>query len=123
MDDQEVFRSVIRAVVEATPGMAVVGEASCGEDALSVVDELAPNLAIIDVRMPGMGGVELARALLSLGRPPKVLLVSAQAPPMSLPLAANGRAVVFLAKERLSPAALLEVWEDRAPGAPLPEGA
>jgi len=118
VDDQKVFREVMRAVVEATPGFALVGEASCGADALAAIDELDPELVIVDVRMPGMDGLELTHALLARAPAPVVVLVSAQSPPASLPIAANGRPVVFVAKERLCPAVLVEVWEERRPAGP-----
>lgn len=113
VDDQKVFRDVMRAVVEATPGLRLVGEASCGESALLVVDELLPELVIVDVRMPGMDGVELARLLFERAPAPVVLLVSAQPPPTCLPTASDGTAVAFVAKEHLRPAILTEVWQRR----------
>jgi len=118
VDDQKVFREVMRAVVEATPGLVLVGEASCGTDALAAIDELDPEFVIVDVRMPGMDGLELTHALLARTPAPVVVLVSAQAPPPSLPIAANGRPVVFVAKERLCPAVLAEAWEGRGPAGP-----
>jgi DNA-binding NarL/FixJ family response regulator len=120
VDDQESYRDVMRAVIEATPGLLLVGEASCGEDVLARIDDLAPELVIVDVRMPGMGGIALARVLLERTPPPAVVLVSAQAPPESLPVARDGRVVVFIAKERLRPALLQKIREDhgRAGAAP-----
>jgi DNA-binding NarL/FixJ family response regulator len=114
VDDQQTFRDVMRAVVEATPALEVAGEASSGEDALASLEEVAPHLVIVDVRMPGMGGVALARALLELTPPPVVLLVSAQPPPLPLLLTSGGEVVACMPKEHLRPASLQEVWEDRA---------
>jgi DNA-binding NarL/FixJ family response regulator len=114
VDDQKAFRDVMRAVVEATPGLRIVGEAGCGEEALRAVDELTPELVIVDVRMPGMDGVEVARILFERNPAPAVLLVSAQSPPTGLPTASDGTAVAFLAKEHLRPKLLLEFWTRRA---------
>jgi DNA-binding NarL/FixJ family response regulator len=115
VDDQKLFRDVMRAVVEATPRLNLVGEAACAEDALLAVDELTPEFVILDVCMPGIDGLELARVLCERTPPPAVLLVSAQPAPPSLPVAADGNVVPFAAKERLCPSALLKVWDARTP--------
>jgi DNA-binding NarL/FixJ family response regulator len=114
VDDQKVFRDVMRAVVEATPGLRLVGEAGCGEEALRAVDVLDPELVIVDVRMPGMDGLALTRILLERTPRPIVLLVSAQPPPTELPAGADGAPVAFAAKERLCSKILLELFNRRA---------
>jgi DNA-binding NarL/FixJ family response regulator len=119
VDDQKVFRDVMRAVVEATPGLMLVGEAGGGDEALRAVDVLAPELVIVDIRMPGMDGLALTRILLERTPGPTVLLVSAQPPPSQLPTGADGTPVAFAAKERLCSTILLELWNRRAP-APTP---
>jgi DNA-binding NarL/FixJ family response regulator len=124
VDDQKVFRDVMQAVVDATPGLKLVGEAGCGADALVAMDELAPEFVIVDVRMPGMDGVQLASVLLARTPAPVVLLVSAQPAPMALPTAADGSAVAFAAKEHLRPAVLLDAWDAGCAGrvaAPEPD--
>jgi DNA-binding NarL/FixJ family response regulator len=113
VDDQKVFRDVMRAVVEATPGLRLVGEAGCGEEALRAVDVLNPELVIVDVRMPGMDGLTLTRFLLERAPRPMVLLVSAQPPPTQLPAGPDGKPVAFAAKERLCSTILLELWSSR----------
>ncbi len=113
VDDQKVFRDVMRAVVEATPGLTIIGEAGSGEEALRALDVLNPELAIVDVRMPGMDGLALTRIMLERTPPPLVLLVSAQPPPTSLPLGSDGSQVAFAAKERLCSTVLLELWNRR----------
>src|SRR5580704_4002180 len=52
VDDQKVFRDVLRAVVEATPRLRLVGEAACAEDGLLALDALSPEFVILDIRMP-----------------------------------------------------------------------
>ena len=113
VDDQKVFRDVMRAVVEATPGLLLLGEAASGQEALHAVQELAPQLVIVDVRMPGMDGLELARILFERNPAPVVLLVSAQSPPSTcMPRTSDGTAVAFVVKEHLRPALLLEFWRN-----------
>jgi DNA-binding NarL/FixJ family response regulator len=76
VDDQPVFRSVARDVIEATPGFHAVGEAASGEEALDAVDRLHPDLVLMDVRMPGIGGAEAACRIASAHPETVVVLIS-----------------------------------------------
>src|SRR3954447_18595440 len=58
VDDQLVFRQVARAVIAMTPGFELLGEAPSGEEAIAAVSDLHPDLVLLDVRMPGMDGIE-----------------------------------------------------------------
>src|SRR3954465_10730500 len=60
VDDRPSFLAVVRELVGATPGMVMVGEASSAEEAIRLTDELKPELVLMDVSMPGLGGVEAA---------------------------------------------------------------
>ncbi len=53
-DDHPVFRDGIRALLEATPGTTVVGEATTGEEAVSLAATRQPDLILMDVQMPGL---------------------------------------------------------------------
>ena len=53
VDDQAPFRRAARAVVTATPGFEVVGEAESGEEAVELADSLAPGLVLMDINLPG----------------------------------------------------------------------
>ncbi len=113
VDDQEYFRDVLRELVAATPGFTVVGEAASGETALRASEQLDAEFVVMDVRMPGMGGIEAARALVQRNPARRVLLVSAQAMPEVVLAGAQNRAVSFVAKEDLRCKVLREVWERR----------
>jgi DNA-binding NarL/FixJ family response regulator len=63
-DDQALIRSGLRAIIESEPGMAVVGEAGDGADAVEAVRRLRPHVALMDIRMPRLDGVAATRALL-----------------------------------------------------------
>ncbi|MFN8074682.1 MAG: response regulator transcription factor [Kineosporiaceae bacterium] len=68
VDDQELFRAGIQVIVDAEPGMEVVGSASDGLEAVSLVDELEPDVVLMDIRMPRMDGVEATRQIFSPDR-------------------------------------------------------
>lgn len=62
-DDHPVVLAGVKALLEAAPDFEVVGEASTGEAALALVRERCPDVAVVDISMPGMGGMELVRRL------------------------------------------------------------
>ena len=68
VDDQELFREGVRIIVDAHEGMEVVGVAGDGVAAVRLVDELAPDVVLMDVRMPEMDGVEATRQIFSPAR-------------------------------------------------------
>jgi len=63
VDDQDLFREGVKVIVDAQEGMHVVGSAGDGLEAIRLVDELEPDVVLMDIRMPEMDGVETTRQL------------------------------------------------------------
>jgi two-component system, NarL family, invasion response regulator UvrY len=113
VDDQESFRDVMCELVAATPGFDLVGEAVSGEAALAAVGELSPQLVLMDVRMPGIGGIEASRAL-ARGRPDlAVVLISAEEFDGVRSMLDQCGAIAFVRKQDLRPHLLRELWSER----------
>jgi DNA-binding NarL/FixJ family response regulator len=76
-DDHPVMRLGIRNLLNRSPKIQVLGEAGSGFEALRLVDELRPDVLLLDMEMPGMDGVEVARHLKSSKSPVNILVLSA----------------------------------------------
>jgi CheY-like chemotaxis protein len=61
-DDESIIRLDLKEILEGD-GYLVVGEAARGDDALAMIQKLEPDLALLDVKMPGLDGIEVARQL------------------------------------------------------------
>jgi DNA-binding NarL/FixJ family response regulator len=82
VDDQAPFRLAARAVLRRAEGFSLVGEAGTGEEALERVGELSPGLVLMDINMPGIGGIEATRQITTLAPLTRVIMltVSSAAP-------------------------------------------
>jgi DNA-binding NarL/FixJ family response regulator len=76
-DDHGMVRKGIREYLETDPRMEIVGEATDGEQALEMVRALAPDVALLDVQMPRLNGIETARRIRAEKLPCAILMVSA----------------------------------------------
>jgi len=76
VDDHQMVRLGTRRLLEDEPGIDVVGEASSGEEAIEAVDTLNPQLVLMDVQMPGIGGLEATRRCLRVAPDVKVIALS-----------------------------------------------
>ena len=76
VDDHPVFRAGLRAMLEAEGDIVIVGEASDGETAIRQVRALEPDVTIMDLSLPGVGGLEAMRRIAEIGLNTKILVLT-----------------------------------------------
>jgi DNA-binding NarL/FixJ family response regulator len=115
VDDQLVFRQVAHEVIDATDDFAMIGEATSGQHALSAVAELDPDLVLLDVRMPGMDGIETATRLRDQDPGRVIVLITVdESPDLPAGLWSCG-AAELVRKQDFGPALLRRVWKAHGP--------
>ena len=77
VDDHHLFRQGIRTLLQTAKNLEVVGEAASGEQAVELCRELRPNVVLMDIMMPGIGGIEATRRIVRMQLDIKVLMLSA----------------------------------------------
>jgi len=76
VDDHPMLRAGLGVTIEAEPDMAVVGEASTGEDAVELYRQQRPDVVLMDLRLPGMSGVDAIRAIRRIDREARVIVLT-----------------------------------------------
>jgi len=113
VDDQAPFRLAARAVVRRTEGFELVGEAANGVEAISLTDSLHPDLVLMDINMPEMGGLEATRRILA-EHPGVVVFLCSTYDVNDLPAdAKTSGARAYMHKEQFGPTTLRRLWEER----------
>jgi len=76
VDDEELVRSGLRLILSTEPDLEVVAEAADGEQALALAELHRPDVVMLDIRMPGLDGIEVARRLAASGSPARVVVLT-----------------------------------------------
>lgn len=101
-DDETEFRAWLRALLSSCDDFQVIGEACNGEEALSLLNRLTPDLVIADLYMPEPDGLEIARYIQEHYPHMKAILVSAHRERINEKLARDEGALAFIPKSGLS---------------------
>jgi DNA-binding NarL/FixJ family response regulator len=112
VDDQPPFRRVARAVIGRVAGFVVVGEAETGEAGVDLVLAQRPALVLMDVKLPGISGLEATRRIVGAA-PETVVFVCSTYSLATLPAevrACGARA--YIDKQELDPALLRRLWDE-----------
>ena len=110
VDDQAPFRRAARAVLQRVAGFEFVGEAETGEEAVALANDLHPALVLMDINMPGIGGIEATRQIVTADPDVIVVLCSTRdVADVPATVAASG-ARAYLNKETFGVDALRRIW-------------
>ncbi len=75
-DDHPMFRQGLRTVIDAHPSIEVIGEATSGQEAIESCEQLQPDVVLMDIRMPGINGIEATRRILQTSPHIRVLILT-----------------------------------------------
>ncbi len=98
-DDHTLMREGIRNIIEAVPGLKVIGEAGDGHQLLQMIKKTAPHMVILDISMPGLRGIEAARDIKSRWPDIQILMLSMHKSQEFLSMALDAGASGYLLKE------------------------
>jgi DNA-binding NarL/FixJ family response regulator len=110
VDDHKGFREALADLIAASPGFILAGMASSGQEAVDSVEDLAPELVLMDVMMPGMDGIAATRAILRSSPNVMVVLTSIDDPELYRGTNAFGNDVACARKQDLRPQRLRQLW-------------
>lgn len=99
VDDQELAREGFRRMLEGTRGLDIIGEATSGAEARDLCCVLQPDLALIDIRMPEMDGLQTTRAVKQVSPETSVIIVAMHAPPDQMQAAIHAGAACCIPRD------------------------
>ena len=117
VDDHDLFRTGLRNLL-AEQGLTIVGEAGAGSEAIRLVQELAPDVVVMDLNMPGMSGVEATRQITGIAPLTRVLVLTISDQDGDVMDAILAGACGYLLKDA-SPSELLKALETARAGGPF----
>jgi len=110
VDDQASFRRATAATVAATEDFAMGGDCETGESAIELIPDGSAGIVLMDIHMPGMGGIEATRRIRA-AHPDLIVLLTSTYDVEDLPMeVADCGAEAYLHKEDLSPELLSRIW-------------
>jgi DNA-binding NarL/FixJ family response regulator len=98
-DDHQMFRQGLRTLLASTTDIQVVGEASDGQESLQQIEKLQPNVAVLDIAMPGLSGMEVTKRLAKIAPKTKALILTMHADCFYAVEALKANALGFMLKE------------------------
>jgi two-component system, NarL family, invasion response regulator UvrY len=111
VDDHAVVRMGFRLLLDAAPDMRVVAEADSGEEAIRRIDEARPEVVVMDISMPGIGGLEAVRRILAKEPAARILVLSAHEDAMHARRTLKAGAAGYLTKRSAAEALIQAIRE------------
>jgi DNA-binding NarL/FixJ family response regulator len=102
VDDDDLFRLAVRTLLETDRRLTVVGEAADGQQAVAAASELSPDVILMDLDMPGMGGLEAIGELARQTPSPRVIVLTGSNDPRSIERAQRAGAARYLLKSHIA---------------------
>jgi len=100
-DDSEMIRDLVRHTLTQIGGLAIVGEAENGTEAIQLVRELKPDLMVLDLSMPHMGGIEVTKEIRRNNQNTVIIILTADGSPFIEEVCLKGGANFFLNKTEI----------------------
>lgn len=98
-DDHQMFRQGLRTLLDAAPDIEILGEASDGQESLKGIERLQPDIAILDIAMPGLSGIEVTKRLHKIAPHTKVVILTMHGDTFFAVEALRAKARGFMLKE------------------------
>jgi DNA-binding NarL/FixJ family response regulator len=113
-EDHTGFRRLVRQELEGTGDLQVIGEVNNGQELLNLLEEISPDLIILDISMPNLGGMEAAKRIMHSHPRVKILFLTMQKNPVYVQQARSLGVAGYLLKEEMIQALLPAVCQIRA---------